>query len=265
VSEKTDFEKVTEGVDFKNRRIFFGNLGSESANEIAWDTVETVIRAIHKLSENSQKPIELHMSSPGGSALEMLRLYDVIQSCPCQIKFFGGGEIASAATWIMAGCDERYLYPNTRICIHDSPSIGTDEVPTKITDRKIWEEEDVKIQDMCNRIFADNSRMPVEFWEVVVKRDLWLSAEEAITLGLADKIIEPKKRGNLRRARIALLNKNVDPKSLRKLVKSIGERIHQDKSLKIELHTPHEEFDKSIFVDDSAPVEEPVKEEPKED
>ena len=103
---KTAFDSISDyGTDFKNRRIYFGVAvaADTSSNHFEWLTVEIVIRALHKLAaDNSKRPIELHMSSPGGSPESMFRLIDEILSCPCKIIFVGGGEISSCATWIMA-------------------------------------------------------------------------------------------------------------------------------------------------------------------
>lgn len=244
-------------VDFKRRRIYFGALVEsydEGGSNFTWRSVERAIRHIHIMeSEAPAKPIELHMSSPGGDAYALLRLYDVIQSCSCQVKFIGGGEIASAATWIMAGCDERHLYPNTRILIHDS-SWGEATVPEKLTDRYIHADEEKTLQHRLNQIYADNSIMPVEFWEEMVKRDLWISAEEAIMLGLADKIIQPRKRGSLRKVRMNAMKQERDKKEMNKLLRLLKDRIYMDKLSRLELHIPEEKFDKSLVVDDT-PVE----------
>lgn len=259
---KTEFDEIlSHGVDFKNRRIYFGLDADDeesSGGEFKWESVEVVIRALHKMaSDYKHSPIELHMSSYGGETDEMLRLYDAIQTCPCQIKFFGSGKIMSSATWIMAGCDERYLTPNTQVMVHKWRSGAPYQSET---DHKIdmahyagW------LTDTLNQIYADNSRMPVEFWEEVTKRDLFLTPEEAIHLGLADEIVPYKKRGNLRRKRIAKLNKQVDKSEMRKLVTDIHKRIHRGKNLKIELHIPEEEFDKDIYIDDTIrQVDEPL-------
>jgi len=262
VSDKRDtVENILEqGIDLKNRRIYFGSLPEsydEGGSDFTWRSVERAIRALHIMeSEAPKKPIELHMSSPGGDPYALLRLHDAIQASPCQIKFYGSGEICSAATWIMACCDERYLAPNTYVLIHDSGSYGEGIVPIKLTDSYIALEQEKRLQDNLNKIYADNSRMPLEFWEEVVKRDVWLTAEETIMLGLADKISEPKKRGNLRRMRIAHLNKDPDRKELNKLLKGIANRTHAHKLSKIELHSPAEEFDKSIVVDNTPVVDE---------
>ena len=245
---------IAHGIDSKNRRIYFGSVDSsdESGSEFTWRSVERVIRAIHLMeTEAPKKPIQLHMSSPGGDPYSMLRLYDAIQSSPCKIEFYGSGEICSAATWIMACCDERFLTPNTHILIHDSGSYEIGEVPAKLTDAYIAMDQEQRLQDKLNKIYSDNSRMPVEFWEEIVKRDVWLSAEETIMLGLADKIVEPKKRGNLRKARINGLKVDPDKKDMQKLLKTISNRSYVNKLHKIELHTPSEQFDKNVTVESS--------------
>ena len=260
MAEKTDsVENIIDyGIDIKNRRIYFGSLKSDeedaTGSSFDWCSVERTVRAIHIMeTEAPNKPIELHMSSFGGDAYALLRLHDIIQSCSCQIKFFGSGPIMSAATWIMACCDERYLYPNTRILIHDSPAGVTSEMSAKLTDLYIECNEEKTVQDILNKVYADNSRMPVEFWNEIVKRDLYLSAEEAIMLGLADEIIKPKKRGNLRRQRIAHLNKKPDTNELNILLGKLSARVSSEKSLKIELHVPKERFDQHVVIDQTLP------------
>lgn len=251
---------IESGVDFKRRRIYFGALpesSDEYGSDFTWRSVERAIRQIHIMeAEAPQKPIELHISSGGGDPHAMLRLHDVIQASSCQFKCFGGGDIASAAVWILACCDERYLYPNTRILIHDSSAYELGEEPAKLIDAAIALDEEKLLQAKLNQIFADNSRMPLEFWEEMVKRDLWISAEETIMLGLADKIIPPVKRGNLRRVRMALLKRDVDRKDMNKFMRLLKDRIYMDKLSKLEFHVPVEGFDSNIVVDNS-PVEEP--------
>lgn len=254
--DKTNLEKsLTFCVDTNSRRIFWGDIESgDSGNEFAWDSVELVIRAIHYLAKQNKRPIELHMSSCGGDTMEMLRLHDVIQACPCQIKFYGGGAIMSAATWIMACCDERFLYPNTTIMLHkwSGTLSGTD------IDHRIDMQSGIELTEKLNQLFADNSRMPAEFWNEMTHRDLYLTAEEAIMLGLADKIVTPKKRGNLRRARINIMNQPVNQTEMRKLVRSLGKRVHLSKNIKIDITVPKEECDSEIIIEKDQPEEIPA-------
>jgi ATP-dependent protease ClpP protease subunit len=240
-------ELLEKGVDLKNRRIYFGSPDEEG--DVSWTTVEYAIRAIHKMSLDQPKvPIELHMSSLGGDVYEMLRLYDVIQSSPCQIKFFGGGNIASAAAFIMMCCDERYLYPNTIVTIHAGSNDYGDKT---FTDIQIDHAFYVRLVDRLTDIYVQNSRMPRDFWMEILQRDTHLEPQEVIALGLADAIVEPKKRGNLRKIRATKLKEAPDTKELTKLVKDLYKRIHKGRQLlKIDVHVPQEQFDKNIVVEE---------------
>lgn len=246
--DKTDMEKIlSTGVDIKNRKIYFGDiLDGEDGNQFTWASVEIVTRAFQYLSLLNKKPIELHMSSPGGHAYEMLRLYDVIQQCPCQVKFFGSGMICSSASYVMAGCDERYLTPNSVVMVHKG-IVG--ELDGNFVDAMIESQECHRLDRQCSEIYAANSRMPFDFWDEFTKRDIWLTPEETITLGLADQILIPKKRGNLRRVRIAAMNKKIDKKDMAKLIRKIAKTTQHSKSIKIEIEIPKEEFDQSIIVE----------------
>lgn len=250
---KTELDDyLSYGIDSKNRRIYFGdciNQAAEESGEVSQRSIELAVRALHRLaSEGPGRPIELHMNSPGGDPYAMLRLYDEILACPCQVKFFGGGIIQSSATWIMAICDERYLQPNTTVMVHD----GNEQFDYTHTDTKIAMAEAVRLQDLLYDVYAANSRMPRSFWEDVCQRDLYLTAEETIKLGLADKLIEPKKRGNLRKARTALLKKSPPHAEMETLVHDLYARVNRHNVPKLELNKPvKEEFDPNVKVDET--------------
>jgi len=224
---KTELENyLVYGIDELNRKIYFGthllSSDSEDVGDVTQNSVEFAIRAIERMSQDRPKtPIEIHMNSYGGDIYPMLALYDVIQNSSCQIKFYGKGAIMSAATIIMCGCDERYLYPNSRVMIH---AVST-EMSGTMLDTKINIEESGYQQEKMEQIFEDNSRMPKNFWHEACKRDLFLSAEECVQLGLADRIVHPKKRGTLRKIRQHHLTQQVDQKKLTRLADRLLGRI----------------------------------------
>jgi len=244
-------ESLMSGIDEVRRRIFFGKHLSgdpEETTDFTQASVELAVRAIHKMASDApHKPIEIHMNSYGGDPTAMLYLMDVILACPCQIKFFGGGAIASSATWIMAVCDERYLYPNAMVLIH----AGSASLDGTHTDIVITVDNEKRLQDHLESIYANNSRMPRSFWHAVAKRDLWLTAEETIALGLADKLIVPKKRGNLRKVRQAHLGQKSNTAKMKKLVVKLFERIQLPFDVEnITLNAPlQEEADPNVTVD----------------
>lgn len=244
-------DNLIYGIDLKNRRLYFGvglDWTEESIGDFTQASIELAIRALHKMvSDAPGKPIEIHMNSYGGDPYAMLRLYDEILACPCQVKFFGGGAIMSAATWIMAVCDERYLHQNATVMVHD----GSEGYDGKHTDVQITASEMKRLQDKLYDIYEANSRMPKEFWQDVCQRDLYLTASEAVSLGLADKIVEPKKRGNLRKMRQAALKKTPETGEMRKLINELYKRINKVKVPKIELNDIQPEpKDPHVVVDD---------------
>lgn len=255
MAEKTELtDNLAYGVDLKNRRIYFGvNLDSADVDEstsFTMSSVEYAIRAIHRMVvEAPHKPIELHMCSYGGDTYSMLRLHDEILASPCQIKFIGGGAIMSSASFIMSACDERYLHPNTTVMVHElSDEMGRN----KHTDLNIGSEENTRLMDRLTDIYATNSRMPKEFWADIIQRDVYLSADEAVSLGLADKIIEPKKRGNLRKVRQAALRKQQDNKEIKRLITDIYKRTKRNRVPKIELNDIKKEAsDPDLIIDNS--------------
>lgn len=265
---KTELENyLVYGVDELNRRVFFGadllSTDPDDIGEFTHCSCEYAIRAIERMiADHPKTPIEIHMTSYGGSVDAMLGLYDIIQSSTCQIKFIGRGVIMSAASFIMAGCDERSLYPHTRVLVHE---ISMGDMSGKYTDLGIEKEELDLIQEDLYCIYTNNSRMPKDFWKEVCKRDLIVSAEEAIQLGLADKIIHPKKRGNYRKARQHHLSQSVNKNKMNALVKKLLKRIHASpKKMEITLNTPKiEPVDEKLVIEPIQKIEE--KPETKED
>ena len=226
----TSIDHLESGLDTDRRRIYFGictDPALEDSGEVSTQSIEQAVRALHALvNDDPYKPIELYMSSGGGDPYAMLRLYDEILSCPCPVKFFGGGVIQSSATWIMCICDERYLFPNTTVMIHD----GTESIKGTHTDVRIELSEAVRLQDMLYDVYAANSKMPKSFWQDVCQRDLYLTAEETCQLGLADSIIQPRNRSVFRERRDVHLAKPMSSNEKDELTERLLARIGRCRS-----------------------------------
>jgi hypothetical protein len=122
----------------------------------------------------------------------------------------------------------------------------------KHTDIKIDAAENNRLMDQLCSMYEANSRMPKEFWLDICQRDVYLTASEAVSLGLADRVIEPKKRGNLRKARQAAMRKEVDSKEMKDLVKSLYERTNRTRIPRLELNEVKKEAsDPHLFVDEN--------------
>ena len=213
---------LQHGIDLHHRRIYFGDVEYDDGGDVSFSSIEMALRSIDKMLDLNNKPIEIHMSSYGGDVYHMTALYDKIQESPCKFIFYGRGAIMSAATWIMAGCDERFLSKNTTIMVHD----GSYYAEERSTDNKITTEENDRLDKILADIYAENSYMDANFWIRVCQRDLYLTAEEAVKLGLADKVKEYRKRGNFRRGVRAHTFTEIPPrKEIAKVVEKLYKRI----------------------------------------
>ena len=241
---------LNAGIDLSKRRLYFGNLDyhnpdQELGSDFHFVSVQTMIRAIDKLIDMSTtQAIELHFMSYGGDPFEMLALLDKILESPVKFKFFGRGTICSAAIWILVVCDERYLAKNTNVMLHN----GKDFFQGNNTDMEIYVEENLRLQTKLNEILVKNSYMPRSFWDMILRRDLNLTPEECLKLGLIDGIIKYKGRATLRKSIRNKTFKAIPAKDkMKTFLRELSKRVKMDFPKTLDLHLPedkHEELEK---------------------
>ena len=165
-----------------NDRIIF--LGEEvtdvSANLI-------VAQLLFLESEDPGKDIHMYINSPGGSVSAGLAIYDTMQYIKCDVSTICIGMAASMGAFLLAGGTKgkRMALPNSEIMIHQ-PSGGAQGQATEI---KIVAEQILKTKRKLNEILAANTGKPLEQIEIDTERDNYMTAEEAVAYGLADKVI----------------------------------------------------------------------------
>jgi len=240
--------RIQQGIDLQHRRLYFGDIENTEDNSIEFSSVELLLRGIDTMLDISNKPIEIHMSSYGGDPYSMLALHDKIQESPCKFIFYGRGMIMSAATWVMCCCDERYLSENTTVLIHD----GFTDWSDRSTDARINSDENERLSRRLEKIYAKNSHMDAKFWEAISRRDLYLSADEAIKLGLADITIKTRKRGNFRQGtREETFKRPPSAQSMLPFVTDLFKRIKAEPPV-LKIEAKKEEFEDIEEYDNTA-------------
>jgi ATP-dependent Clp protease, protease subunit len=142
-------------------------------------------------SEDPKKDIYMYINSPGGIVYDALAIYDTMQFITNDVQTFGIGVQASAAAFLLSSGTKgkRFLLPNATVMIHQ-PSSGT---RGKVTDQEIDLRESLRIKRLLEEIMAKNTGKPVKKIHEDMERDFWLTAEEAVTYGVADKIVKKPK------------------------------------------------------------------------
>lgn len=167
-----------------NDRIVF--LG-EAIDDAVANTV--VAQLLHLESADPDKDISLYVNSPGGSVSAGLAIYDTMNYIRCDVSTICMGMAASMASVLMAAGapGKRFILPNAQIMIHQ-PMGGSGE-RTQQTDFEIIAKEMRKTRDRLEGILAKHTGQTIEKVHADSERDNWMSAEEALAYGLADKVV----------------------------------------------------------------------------
>lgn len=165
----------------KDRIIFLG----EEVNDVTAGLV--VAQLLFLESEDPSKDINLYINSPGGSVVSGMAIYDTMRYVKCDVSTICMGMAASMGAFLLAGGakGKRYALPNSEIMIHQ-PSGGARGQATEI---QIVAEQILKDRKRLNEMLAANTGQPIEVIERDTERDYYMSAEEAMSYGIVDKVI----------------------------------------------------------------------------
>jgi ATP-dependent Clp protease protease subunit len=178
-NEKGD--NIVEQLSFKSRFVLvFGEIN----HAVARSTCERLIA----LAQESDAPINVLISSPGGHVESGDAIHDMIRFVRAPVTTVGTGWVASAGTHIFLAApqERRVCLPNTRFMIHQ-PGGGAGGPATDIA---IQAKEILRTRERIARVIATQTGNPLEKVLADMERDFWMSAEEAIEYGIVSRIIE---------------------------------------------------------------------------
>ncbi|MBB1626537.1 ATP-dependent Clp endopeptidase proteolytic subunit ClpP [Achromobacter sp. UMC71] len=144
-------------------------------------------------SENPDKDISLYINSPGGSVYAGMAIYDTMQFIKPDVSTLCTGLAASMGAFLLAAGKKgkRFTLPNSRIMIHQ-PSGGAQG---QASDIQIQAREILDLRERLNRILADNTGQSIERIGLDTERDNFMSAEDAVSYGLVDKVMTSRSEG----------------------------------------------------------------------
>ena len=153
-------------------------------------------------SENPEKDISLYINSPGGLVTAGLAIYDTMQFIKPDIQTIVIGQAASMGSFLaQAGTPgKRMVLPESRTMIHrvSSGTPGT-RGSVHVQDLQFEEakrsfEESVRINQRLTELYVRHNTAGKTYDELytLMKFDTFLSAQQAVDLGLADKIVEKR-------------------------------------------------------------------------
>jgi len=139
-------------------------------------------------AENPDKDISLYINSPGGSVTAGMSIYDTMQFIKPDVSTLCIGQAASMGAFLLAAGakDKRFSLPNSRVMIHQ-PSGG---FQGQSTDIEIHAKEILYLRGKLNEILAHHTGRTADEIDRDTERDNFMSAQQSVTYGLIDKVIE---------------------------------------------------------------------------
>jgi len=174
-------EGLAEQLSFKARFVLvFGEIN----HSVARATCERLIA----LTQESDAPINVLISSPGGHVESGDAIHDMIRFVRSPVTTIGTGWVASAGTHIFLAVpkNRRVCLPNTRFMIHQ-PGGGAGGPARDIA---IQAKEILRTRERIARVIAKQTDQPLKKVLIDMERDFWLNADEAIEYGIVSRVIE---------------------------------------------------------------------------
>ena len=178
--DKKDLGGKAADLFFKSRNVIItGEINDKLAQRITTQLIA--------LAEDSDKPINLFISSPGGHVESGDMVHDMIKFIKPEVRTIGSGWVASAGALIFVGAQKknRFCLPNTRFLLHQ-PSGGAGG---QATDIRIEAEEILKVRERLNALIAAETGQPVERVAKDSARNYWMDAGQAREYGLVSRVL----------------------------------------------------------------------------
>src|SRR5438128_5310878 len=174
-------EAIAERLAFKSRFVMvFGEIN----HTVARITCTRLIA----LSGESDAPISVRISSPGGHVESGDAIHDVIRFVRSKVTTIGTGWVASAGTHIFLAApkERRLCLPNTRFMIHQ-PGGGAGG---RASDIAIQAREILRTRERIARVISQETGQPLDKVRTDMERDFWMNAEEAIEYGIVSRVVK---------------------------------------------------------------------------
>jgi ATP-dependent Clp protease protease subunit len=168
-----------------NDRIIFlgGPVNDQMANLV-------VAQLLFLANEDPRADISLYVNSPGGSVTAGLGIVDTMNFIPCDVSTYIIGCAASMGSVIACSGakGKRYALPNSENLMHQ-PLIGG-VLEGQATDLEIEARHILRMRDQLYAIYAKATNQSIEKITADCDRNNWLTAQEMLSYGLVDKVLE---------------------------------------------------------------------------
>jgi ATP-dependent Clp endopeptidase proteolytic subunit ClpP len=175
-----------EGVSVKQRKIYIPSVSIESPLILS-EFLDYIIEFGDK--EKINDPVNLIIGTYGGESYGMFGMVDIIRNAPMPIDTTAIGAAFSAGAWVLAaGTGTRRAYENAYIMIHQLRG-GQDGTMHEMAQTTAHYKH---MQKLSEKLLAQFTNKDEKYWNRVCKKEHYITAEQALEVGVIDEIIYEK-------------------------------------------------------------------------
>ena len=180
-----EFREFDYGIDIESNIVL---VQDEISQGMIFDTISKV-RLLRKINPEL-KSINILLNSPGGDVVETLGLIDYIRTIKkddnISTNIICRGSAMSAAALLLAcGTGLRAASKHSKVMVHQLSTMNFGKLEDIKSNAKFAEQ----LEDDCNNLMAEVTKKDKKFWKENQRSDYFLNAEDALELGIIDKII----------------------------------------------------------------------------
>lgn len=188
---------VTHDVCFMTRTIYLGSSPRSDDNDesgIDWLLAERMIKnlwALDNYNQSKGKDITILLNCIGGEEIHGMAIYDAVNNCKSWVTIRVIGHAMSMGAIILQSGDERILYPHSLMMIHEGQECYSGISENIRRSRHAQEQYNKRTRKiLLDRIREKHKKYGEKQLIAKLRLDTWLTPEEAVSLGLADKVID---------------------------------------------------------------------------
>ena len=183
-----DNDTIIQGIRIINNKVlFYADVDEGSILELnrVLLQLDAKLQTIKCLDENYDPIIHLHINTYGGSIFAAFAAIDTIRRLKSKIYTYVDGSVASAGTLLIAVGHKRFIGQYSHLLIHQL-SYGVYGKFAEIEDEFFNCSNLMKI---AKDFYKKYTKMPMKKLEEILKRDIWLNAQECLEYGIIDEIL----------------------------------------------------------------------------
>lgn len=149
------------------------------------ENCDSVMKQLLYLESKGKKDITLYIDSYGGYVTDFFKVHDIIKSLRSKVHTVVTGKAMSAGSYLLVSGNKRFAYKHSSIMIHE---LSSNPGYSKVSAQTMSVDYNKKVQAQLDAIIIDNTKITSKDLETWNFKDVYLTADEALKLGVIDGI-----------------------------------------------------------------------------